>query len=53
VQFFQKRVGEACADVADCFVVLGVGIVRCQKEGSIDRRPFATAKVSAENGEIE
>jgi len=53
VQLFEDRFRETGANVADCFVGVGSGVVASKEESTIDRSALSFAVVGSQNYEIE
>ena len=53
VQLLEHGLAEARADVANCFVRVGAGIVAGQQKGAVDGRALALAVVGAEDDQVE
>ncbi len=47
MQLFKDSFAEAGADVADCFVRVGCGVVAGQEKSAVNRSAFAFAVISA------
>lgn len=53
VELFEESFRETSTDVADRFVILRVGIVGCQEEGTVYGGTFTTAKVGTQNHQVQ